>query len=280
MNTKRRKKGFTLIELLVVIAIIAILAAMLLPALERAREQAAKAVDMSNLNQIGLALHMYEQDYNGWFPYNPNFWGYGLIYTCQSLALLYPNYIADLKVFVAPWDHFPVTGLMPGNTTISMVPGEAPGTWTNYLEWNQNYGIANPPYVGCSYAYAYWVNDLVGVDTVLLVDKADGTANGGTSDLWDSDTNGNPVPSPANNPLAPLYQAGNVGYNTSATGVHTVYGNEGVNVLYKQNAVVWIPTTSINTQTFPNYLNEGAWGGWQGALNSNPAAYQAELWNP
>jgi len=78
----RRGEGFTLIELLVVIAIIAILAAMLLPALSRAREKARQRICLNNQKQLITALKMYVMDFDGYAPpgaqyppaYSPPWW--------------------------------------------------------------------------------------------------------------------------------------------------------------------------------------------------------------
>lgn len=76
MNVRRKgdhreRDGFTLVELLVVIAIIAILAAMLLPALAATRDKSHRAACLSNLRQAGIAMITYTHDHRGLIPYGP-----------------------------------------------------------------------------------------------------------------------------------------------------------------------------------------------------------------
>src|SRR5437773_4162949 len=68
-NIRRKQTGFTMVELLVVCAIIFLLAALLLPALSRARENGRKIACLNNLKQLGYALQIYTTDNDGWFPY-------------------------------------------------------------------------------------------------------------------------------------------------------------------------------------------------------------------
>lgn len=103
-----RKRGFTLIELLVVIAIITILAGILFPAYSKAREKARQASCMYNLQQIGMAIQMYQQDYDGLLPCGSAWKGgfawplwQGNIYIPRWYQQLYP-YIRNQDIFACP----------------------------------------------------------------------------------------------------------------------------------------------------------------------------------
>jgi prepilin-type processing-associated H-X9-DG protein len=103
----RERGAFTTLELLVVLAVIAILAALLFPAVVKARKRAAEVVCTSNFRQIHLALALYQDNYKGRFPTNSEFLGGGdgqyPGWPAASSRPLHP-YLATPEVFRCPAD--------------------------------------------------------------------------------------------------------------------------------------------------------------------------------
>jgi prepilin-type N-terminal cleavage/methylation domain-containing protein/prepilin-type processing-associated H-X9-DG protein len=136
LSTERPPNAFTLIELLVVIAIIAILAAMLLPALAKSKDQAIHTTCTNNQKQMGLAMHLYGDDNGDWLAYpnwdggaGPDPKGYGgWLYSlpvAQGLPGAGLNMVPD--PFVAP---FSTTGAQGA---------WASGLWWQYMKNSQSY---------------------------------------------------------------------------------------------------------------------------------------------
>jgi prepilin-type N-terminal cleavage/methylation domain-containing protein/prepilin-type processing-associated H-X9-DG protein len=160
---RSRRGGFTLIELLVVIAIIAILAAMLLPALARAKLQAISVQCMSNEKQLVLAWKMYDDDNKGVYPYNeeggnPPAWVYGdENYTVGNIQNTDISYVLDPRysqigpyvlkqplIFRCPADHSLSGGLtgLPRIRSISM--NQAIGLNSGGATGNQGAWLPSP----------------------------------------------------------------------------------------------------------------------------------------
>ncbi|MBS3763540.1 MAG: prepilin-type N-terminal cleavage/methylation domain-containing protein [Planctomycetes bacterium] len=186
------RRGFTLIELLVVIAIIAILAAMIMPALERGREQARRATCRGNLRQMGIMSNMHANDHAGWFPVTFHTDCNNMGWICVWNDHSDPNddrvykgcdpdgdaYVEAWKVTGTPWNTWLSYGLTPETT---MCPSAPRVTWTYTDGTRGSYDVRSGKPQDLS---GFWGGDAKGTSYILYGGLTWGASSWCKGKLW------------------------------------------------------------------------------------------------